>query len=191
MRERVTNPDKLLPVFHQGEDLFYLKQMLEFRDKITNKQIPYICISTNKDLPIKTQEAWLKEVFSVISTSSNPNVKTHALGLTSLRVLKKYPITSADSTSWLRTATTGSIFTDYGPRCVSKETQHRKENYIHYTDEQKKAFKEYVESKGYSIEQLQEDYRQRELWNVQYLQEWAANCTYEERNLKKDALFEM
>lgn len=39
MRERVTNPDKLLPVFHQGEDLFYLKQMLEFRDKITNKQI--------------------------------------------------------------------------------------------------------------------------------------------------------
>lgn len=191
MRERVTNPDKLLPVFHQGEDLFYLKQMLEFRDKVTNKQIPYICISTNKDLPIKTQEAWLKEVFSVISTSSNPNVKTHALGLTSLRVLKKYPITSADSTSWLRTATTGSIFTDYGPRCVSKETQHRKENYIHYTDEQKKAFKEYVESKGYSIEQLQEDYRQRELWNVQYLQEWAANCTYEERNLKKDALFEM
>ena len=133
----------------------------------------------------------MEQVFSVIKQSSNPNVKTHALGLTSLRVLKKYPITSADSTSWLRTATTGSIFTDYGPRCVSKETQHRKENYIHYTKEQKEAFNKYITSKGYKVEDLINDYRQRELWNVQYLQEWAANYTYEERNLQKEGLFEM
>ncbi len=189
MRPRVNNPDKLLPVFHQGEDFKWLRNMLEYKDEKTGKQIPYICISSNKDLSINIQEKWLHEVFNIITRSSNPNVKTHALGLTSLRVLKKFPITSADSTSWLRTATTGSIFTDFGTICISKETVHRKENYIHRSSIEQDKIKQFVSDRGYSIEDLIEDYRKREMWNVEYLQNWAKNYVYQERNLKRDTLF--
>lgn len=190
MRERVTNPDKLLPVFHQGEDYKWLRNMLEFRDK-DGRQIPYICISTNKDKNITIQEEWLHEVFDIISKSSNPNIKTHALGLTSLRVLKMFPITSADSTSWLRTATTGSIYSDFGMMCVSKETKHRLDNYEHYLPAKKEAIKKYVEENGFKIEDLIENYRDREMWNVYYLQKWAREYKYEPRNLNKNKLFEL
>ena len=189
MRSKVTNPDKLLPVFHQGEDFKWLKNMLEFHDPVTNKQIPYICISTNKDLNITVQQKWLKETFDVISRSSNPNIKTHALGLTSLKTLKMYPITSADSTSWLRTATTGSIFMDHGTVCLSKETEHRKENYAHFPEAKKQIIKQQIEAEGFKVEDLINDYKQRELWNVHYLQKWAKNYKYEERNLMNDHLF--
>ena len=49
MVDRLVEPKKLLPVFHQGEDFDYLRQMLEYRDKDGNP-IEYICISSKKSL---------------------------------------------------------------------------------------------------------------------------------------------
>ena len=121
MRERVINKDGLLYTYHVGEPEKFLKQALEWTDE-NGEYIKYIALGgmVGKNKPVK--ENFLRNCFNIIKHSSNPNVKTHAFGMTSLDLLNKYPITSADSTGWLMTAMTGSIFTMYGTVCVSEQT---------------------------------------------------------------------
>ena len=120
MVNKVNSPKKLQPIFHQGEDFKYLKQMLEYKydenclDKSAIGQpIDYIGISCNKELSTNEWVEWFTKCFKIIHESSNPNVKTHAFGMTSLKVLEQFPFTSADSTSWVRSAGFGNILVGY------------------------------------------------------------------------------
>lgn len=78
MRSKLIDPDKLLPVFHQGEDFIYLKQILEYTEN--NKHIPYICLSSNKELDATKRLSWYEKCYEIIEQSSNPEVKVHSLG---------------------------------------------------------------------------------------------------------------
>ena len=130
MVNKVNSPKKLQPIFHQGEDFKYLKQMLEYRydqnclDKTAIGQpIDYIGISCNKELSTNEWIDWFTKVFKIIRDSSNPNVKTHAFGMTSLKVLEQFPFTSADSTSWVRSAGFGNILVGYTSIYTSSRNQ--------------------------------------------------------------------
>ena len=50
MRSRLSEPEKLVPIFHQGEDYKWLWNMLEWVDG-NGKHIPYIGISPAIDVP--------------------------------------------------------------------------------------------------------------------------------------------
>ena len=120
MVTKVKSPKKLLPIFHQGEDFKYLQQMLDYvyPDTVLDKScvgqhIDYIGISCNKELSTGEWIDWFSICFKMIRDSDNPNVKTHAFGMTSLKVLEQFPFTSADSTSWVRSAGFGNILIDY------------------------------------------------------------------------------
>jgi len=108
MVDKVKSPKKLLPIFHQGEDFKHLWRMLEYQYP-NGEYIDYIGISCNKELTTNDWIQWFNEVFKIIRDSKNPNVKTHAFGMTSLKVLEQFPFTSADSTSWVRSAGFGNI----------------------------------------------------------------------------------
>ena len=71
--------------------------------------IKYIGISCSKDITSTAWAPWFDLCFKMIQESKNPNVKTHAFGMTSLKLLEQYPFTSADSTSWVRSAGFGNI----------------------------------------------------------------------------------
>ena len=189
MAPKLKDKVKLMPVFHQGEDYKWLDNMLNYQDENGNF-IDYIGIAPGKDLSVQERRMFLDEVFDHIVRSKNPNVKTHALGITSLWMLELYPFTSADSTSWIMTAVTGSIFTPNGTVTLSEQTQDKGTNYHNITNpELKKSIDNYVTSKGYTIEGLTKDYKQREMFNIMYLNEWASNYKWKERNLKLGQLF--
>lgn len=154
MRPRMKEPNKLMPIYHQGEKIEWLHNMLEWTDE-NSDHIEYIGISPANDKSQPEKNKFIEMCFSVIRESSNPNVKTHAYGMTNLKVLESYPFTSADSTSWALTAVNGSIMSKYGVVSVSQQNQNS--SALRGKPEKiQQQLREYVASYGYDLDDLTE-----------------------------------
>lgn len=188
MAPKLKNRDKLIPIFHQGEDFKWLKNMLEYVDE-RGEHIKYIGISTRNDASRAFKYEWLKQVFDIIARSSNPNVKTHAFGMTSFPLLESFPFTSADSTAWIMVSVNGNIYTDIGTILVSEVSKDKPKHISHLPQHTQDYIKKYVEDRGFTLEQLSTDYRYREYYNILYMEEWADNYVYKGGNLKTKRLF--
>lgn len=185
MRERVKSPDKLLPIFHRRENWKYLHQMLE--TTFDGKHIPYIGLATTTDSTVKEKEDWFNKCFDIIKKSSNPNVKTHAFGMASLRLLEQYPFTSADSTSWIMVGANGNIMTPFGLMTVSDSRSHLKNHISNNIGEEK--LKKYLQNIGIELELVKTDYKYRTLANLIYLKNWADNYVYKCSSINRKKLF--
>lgn len=187
MRDKVNSPDKLLPIFHRRENWKCLERMLE--TKFCNKHIPYIGIAATTDSSVKEKEEWFHKVFEVIKKSSNPNVKTHAFGMTSLRLLESFPFTSADSTGWIMTGANGSIMTPFGIISVSERNLHLPNHVLRMRPELLENFLNYLHSMDIDFELICKDYRYRMLANLKYLKSWSDNYVYKGYGLSRKTLF--
>lgn len=176
MKDRVKSKHKLLPIFHQGEDYKWLQNMLEYVDG--DGHIQYIGISPANDLTTDKKKVFIGKCFDIISNSSNPNVKTHAFGMTSLDVLEMYPFYSADSTSWIMTAAMGNIMTPYGLIDVSVKNKYKPGNIQNVESKTVEHIKSWLYSKGLDLNELCLNYKQRMLCNIMYLEEWMKNYKY-------------
>ena len=153
MRERVKSPQKLLPVFHQEEDIKWLKKYLEFEPKI-----PYICLGGNKEYPREERQAWYSQCFQTITSSSNPDVKVHCLGSGTFTDVELYPFTSMDSTTWVHASKSGEVRTPMGTFNVSVKVNKK---HIKYNQPAYDYVKTLCEEFGLSIEKMCEDYKER------------------------------
>jgi hypothetical protein len=185
MRKYVKSPDKLLPIFHRRENWKYLHQILE--TTFDGKHIPYIGLAATTDSTVKEKEEWFDKCFDIIKKSSNPNVKTHAFGMTSLRLLERYPFTSADSTSWIMVGANGNIMTPFGLMTVSDSQAHLKNHISNNIGEEK--LKKYLQSIGIELELVKTDYKYRMLANLIYLKNWADNYVYKGSKITRKKLF--
>ena len=177
MRQRMKNPDGLLYTFHVGEPYAYLEQALNWKDA-DGKQIPYIAFGGMVGKPVPTKKAFLDKCFRIIKNSSNPNVKVHAFGMTSIDILSQYPITSADSTSWIMTGANGGITTAVGTISVSAQMAKLPEHYSHLTPEHQAAFELTLSKYGFTLNELQADYKARLRYHLRYLSDRMANTEY-------------
>lgn len=92
-----------LPCFHFGEDLKYLEYYLDNHNYVAlGGMVPI----SNKDLFV-----WLDKLFRdyICDNKGMPRVKVHGFGLTSLRLMFRYPWYSVDSTSWVMTSRMGGV----------------------------------------------------------------------------------
>lgn len=178
MKDRVKSRDKLIPVFHQGEDFKWLKNMLEYTHE-DGSHIKYIGISPANDVDVNAKIPWIEKCFDEIKRSSNPEVKTHAFGMTTLSVLEKFPFTSADSTTWVQVAAYGGIITPWGVVRMSPAMKKQKDHYCHMPKPAQQYIEEFANSHGISMEDLQQDKAwYRAALNALYLMDWAKNYTY-------------
>lgn len=173
MRDRVLDRDKLLPIFHQGEDFKHLITMLTYQDN----SIPYIGISPANDVSVSKKIPFLNKCFALISKYS-PDVKTHAFGMTSLKLLEQYPFYSADSTSWLMTAANGGIMTPYGIICVSDKCNTVGKAVDTLPVIYRERLEEYLSTVGLTLQQVSTDYSLRGIANIKYLKNWADNYCF-------------
>ena len=190
MREKSKDPSKLVPVFHQGEDLKWLRNLCDYTFS-DGSHIPYIGLSPRGDVSLQAKYEFSSKCFEVIQNSSNPNVKTHAFGATSLEMLEKLPYTSADSTTWVLVSAFGQVWM---PNCITGDINGvgiklgvSKENISHPTATQtyweqsptvKKKLDDYFESIGTNIEKLSVSHSERALASAKYVQNWAKNYKY-------------
>ena len=187
MREQVKDKDKLLPVFHIGEDFRHLQNILEAT--FNGEHIPYIGLGGTVGLACTVKEDWYKQCFKIIQQSSNANVKVHAFGMTNLEILENYPFESADSTTWLMAAINGELCTKYGRICVSQQVQHKPSHYNKLPQLIQQQINEQCVLYGTSIEQCMEDQDSRQLYNINYFKDWADNYKYKGNNRYQKRLF--
>ena len=188
MKEKVVSRDKLLPIFHQGEDFKWLHNMLEYTHE-DGSHIDYIGISPANDKSAKEKEIFIHKCFNIIKKSSNPLVKTHAFGMTSKWILERYPFTSADSTSWLMTGANGNIMTPYGIILVSDKKLSDPSHIMNMPDKAQKNIQHFVEKLGYTLESAMCDYKVRMCINISYLKKWADDYEYRPLTISKKSLF--
>lgn len=180
MRPKMKKPEGLLYTFHVGEPIEFLKQALEWRDDDGNL-IPYIALGGMVGKPAVVRDKFLQQCFDVISKSSNPKVKVHAFGMTDISLLERYPITSADSTSWIMTGATGSIMTDVGTVAVSSQQCNLPTHYSHLPKESIKAFEESVREYGFTLDELAESRDKRIMHNARYMKKKFEDIKYRPR----------
>lgn len=92
-----------IPVFHQGERLYWLERMLRDGED-------YIGLSPSKFVRLDDQKRWLDMCFNLLcDDKGRPLVKTHGFAATSFELMTQYPWRSVDSTTWSLTPGYGQI----------------------------------------------------------------------------------
>ena len=168
MRPKMKKPEGLLYTFHVGEPQEFLEQALEWTDE-NGKHIPYIALGGMVGKSTMIRKNFLDMCFRVIKKSSNPDVKVHAFGMTSKDLLRQYPITSADSTSWIMTAANGGIMTDVGTVTVSKNQTNLPNHYVHLPKNIQEEFEKEVAEFGFTLEELSQERDKRIIHNARYM----------------------
>lgn len=109
--------DKVIPVYHQNDDLKWL-------DKYLNYGVKYIGISPANDNGTPQKLAWMRELKHILfDGAGNPVVKTHGFAVTSYSMMKYWHWHSVDSATWQRAASFGEIFI---PRLTKGEYDYSK-----------------------------------------------------------------
>lgn len=153
-----------LPCFHKNEDPRYLEYYLS--------NYEYITIGGMVGSSVKSLEMYLDEIWEkyMLDSSGNPKCKVHGFGMTSLKLMKRYPWYSCDSSSWIQVAAFGSIqHLDLGVIPISDKSPSRKTMGRHLTtltEPEKDYIEKEIENTGFNHERLSQVYESRAVFNI-------------------------
>jgi len=159
---------KVIPVFHQHEDFSVL-------DKLT-KHTDYIGVSPANDCSMEEKLSWQDQVYSIL-VKQPELIKTHGFAVTSTKQLYRYPLFSADSSSWTSPSRFGTI------PIVTDDLEMKVIKYKDKTSVMK--YWEYI--KDWSIEKLSsEDWKDRITLSIKsyLLLNKIANKLWDKRGIK-------
>ena len=187
MYPKMKSPEKLIVVFHEGESFEHLDRMLNWKDPNGNP-LPYIGISPSNDRGVAEKDVYLKEVYEHIAKSSNPNVKTHLFGYTSLPGLPKFPWYSVDSTSHRLRPAYNKVFTcKWGTISLSRTRETRSKGdkmFLEVADpETIREFTDIVESYGLTIDQMLNESAARTAFDILQIQQYVREHPYKRENM--------
>lgn len=170
--------DKIIPVFHYGEDFKYLHQILDYTFE-DGHHIQYMGLGAIADLdkPLDRYN-WFDHCFKIIKNSENPNIKVHAFGMTALNILKDFPFYSADSTTWVMCSSHGTIIINDKKIVVSDRRTDNPGNIVNKSTAVQEEVQKKITQAGYTLDQLSTDYVARAMFNVKSMQDWADNFQY-------------
>lgn len=162
MEKLGTNP---LPCFHFGEDERYLEHY------VAN----YKFITLGGMVPHTTQEnqIWLDRMWSkyLCNPDGSPKIKVHGFGMTSPRLMMRYPWFSVDSSSWVQIANFGNVlFEDLGILSMSEENPSRKDAGRHFDNlpaAQRQGVVDRIVARGFDPERLRTLHFSRRAFNIQ------------------------
>lgn len=180
MYPKMKSPEKLIPVYHQGESFDALRTMLEWQDD-DGKKLAYIGVSPANDTAQVTKNMFMSKVYEIIAQSSNPNVKTHLFGMTSLDALAKFPYYSADSISHRLRSAYNKVFTrKWGTISLSDKSRTSKTksnmSFLQTCDATTyKEFEELAASYNMTVEQLKSNNAYRVAFDMAEVQKALAN----------------
>lgn len=102
MRSRGLKP---IPVVHKGEKFLWVQKYID-------EGADYIGLSPSTGMVSKVDSmAWLDGVFTRLTNKDGvPFVKTHGFAVASFDLMKRYPWTTCDASSWALTAAFGGLY---------------------------------------------------------------------------------
>lgn len=152
--------EKLIHVFHQGEDFKWLKRMI--------RRMDYIGLSPANDRTTPEKYIWLDKCMEYVTDDKGvPIIKFHGFGFLSHKLMITFPLYSCDAITWVYASRIGQVIV---PRFYNGKYDYMKEpfkvnistrspekritNGFHYdvfSKQKKKAIEDYIKSKGYAI----------------------------------------
>lgn len=178
LKEHCKDKHKLLPTYHQGDNIQYLYKYLQDDD------IDYIALGGLVGSTKSILDNFFQSCYKVIQ-KVRPDIKVHAFGMTSKPLLKSYPFKSADSTAWIMTSANGGIMSPWGVINISEKQDYLAKNYANMKKDEQEQVQIYLKSLGFTVQQCMEDYKIRCLVNIMYLQQFANNHERKLKGLKK------
>lgn len=156
---------EVLPCFHYGEpwDLcdYYARNY------------EYMTVGGMVPIPNNKLEYWLDELWSKVLTDKDgfARTKVHGFGLTSRKLMDKYPWFSVDSSSWVQAAANGSIVLPEIPSAIPvSDRSPMKHKFSGHIDSFNQYSRDYIESLlhhyGCTLEEVQ----------TNYIMRWALNA---------------
>ncbi len=176
-----------IPVFHQGEDFYWLEKML-------GVGCTYIGVSPVNGPLFKLRKNWMDLVFAYLCGDKGyPEIKTHGFGMTTNSLIARYPWYSVDSISWVLWGAYGWIIVPNELGGVSKysipsimihmSSRGSKYPSVDYGGAkvykllgtlEKEHIDEYCMSRGFSIKELQNNTDARTSLNFRYYKDLAS-----------------
>lgn len=164
MRSKMKDTNKLLYTFHVGEPWEFLKQALEYKDE--HGKLTYIALGGLVGKDSRLIYNFIKEATQIIKESSNPDIKVHIFGVTNIKILSQFKITSADSTTWVKGAAYGNLYINGQIINVSDQTKLQNENLLNKSVALQDAALDAIKKYGFELKTLQEDYKERRKFNI-------------------------
>lgn len=96
--------ERILPVFHQGEDN---DRLIEVVNQVKGKS-NYLCVSPRNDIAETLRVKWSRDVHKLIR-DQDPNIMTHGLATTGNKMVRDVPWYSGDSAAWVHHAGFGLV----------------------------------------------------------------------------------
>lgn len=175
---------KPLPCFHFGEDPRYLEFYV--------KNYSYITLGGMVGKSADALINWLDPLWEkyIVDGSGTPRLKVHAFGITSFKIMERYPWYSVDSSSWIQSAAFGTIVTPkFGNISVSDKSPSRFKEGQHasnFTEPEREALYSYLEEHGFTYERLSTVYESRAAFNI-----WAYGIINATINASKSETFKV
>jgi hypothetical protein len=148
--------NRVLPVFHQGEDDTRLAKIAQMSE--------YICISPRNDLGENLRVQWSADVHAKLPVGK----KTHGLAATGQPMMERVPWTSVDSATLMFFASAGLVRVFMNGRfqglAFSDDVYMRKEAGKHFmtmSPSEQKVIRDYVGQYGFTPEILREKWEAR------------------------------
>ena len=160
---------EVLPCFHFGEPWDLCEYYV--------RNYEYITIGGMVPIPNNRLEPWLDELWDKVLTDKDgySRIKIHGFGLTSRKLMEKYPWYSCDSSSWVQAAANGSIVLPEFDQAISisARSPNRKTFGQHFSTMPPSAQENVLKKLAYyglTLEDVKDEYRPR----------WALNAfTYD------------
>lgn len=189
--------ERVLPVFHQGEDMERLVEVAEMTD--------YICVSPRNDLPEAMRKDWSQEMHQLLNERYGFQKKrTHGLATTGNSMIHDVPWYSIDSAAWILHAGYGKVDI-FWPHVHDTASRYR--NYfVSYEGGKQRLDKQHIDtllpadrqtvldvidSYGFSLEEVQSNSRLRSLicmGELDKYSQWAWNSQQRRRAAKDPKL---
>lgn len=160
MLKRGIPQEKLIHVFHQGENFKWLEVFIK-------EKVSYIGLSPGNDRTTQEKIYWFDRCMNYVCDNEGiPIVKFHGFGIGSVEIIIRYPFFSVDSTTWVLTSRFGSVFVPMGKGgkydynvaplkiAVSAHSPSKKDEGEHFdslSPTLKKNVLDYFELKGYKL----------------------------------------
>ena len=183
--------EKLIHIFHQGEDFKWLEKIVE--------AMPYIGLSPANDRSTSEKTQWLDDCMKYVCDDKGyPKVKWHGFAVTSLRLMFRYCWFSVDSTSWVMTSRMGGV---YIPRyksgewiydenswkiSVSTKSPNKSEEGKHINtlpEQQKRHILDYFSEKGYILGKSEFQFVSKN-HKLKDNEQWAGKATGNKREIE-------
>lgn len=103
--------ERILPVFHQGEDFARLEECAD----MTRGRSNYICVSPRNDLAESRRHPWALDVHRHLELYA-PECRTHGLATTGNKMIRNVPWFSIDSAAWIQRAGYGMVIVFHADR---------------------------------------------------------------------------